>query len=131
MGEVAANIESRVSLEDHLRALNEKASKSELSLLAQEKVSFADLKRHLGNLERGVGSDGLSSQNLNPTSLQNQRQMDYFEEELARLRSHVEDAQHQIMTLNRQQPDQSSSFGGKMGQKLAEIEEKLTEKANK
>lgn len=34
MGEVAANIESRVSIEDHLRALNEKASKSELSLLA-------------------------------------------------------------------------------------------------
>ena len=101
MGEVAANIESRVSLEDHMRALNEKASKSELSLLAQEKVSFADLKRHLGSLERGLGSDGLSSQNLNPTSLHQQRQMDHFEEELARLRSHVEDAQHQIMALNR------------------------------
>ena len=47
MAEVAANIESKVSIEDYRIALDEKLSRAELNLRMQEKVSYEDMKRYV------------------------------------------------------------------------------------
>ena len=64
MAEVASNIESRVSLEEHRRALDEKASKADLAMRLQEKVSFEDMKRYVSLNGGGANTD--SAARLNP-----------------------------------------------------------------
>ena len=56
MAEVAANIESKVSIEDYRIALDEKLSRGDLSLRLQEKVSYEDMKRYVAlNINGTVG----------------------------------------------------------------------------
>ena len=47
MQEIATNIESRVGLDEHRRALDEKVSKADLAMRLQDKVSFEDMKRYI------------------------------------------------------------------------------------
>jgi hypothetical protein len=47
MAEVAANIESRVSLEEHRIAIDEKASKADLAMKSKEMVTFDAMKLYV------------------------------------------------------------------------------------
>ena len=47
MGEIAANIESKTSIDEFRAALDDKITRAELSLRIQEKVSFDDMKRYV------------------------------------------------------------------------------------
>ena len=55
MAEVAANIESKVSIEDYRIALEEKLSRTEITIRMQEKVSYDDMKRYVA-LNAGAGA---------------------------------------------------------------------------
>lgn len=55
MAEVAANIESKVSIEEFRMAMDDKLSRSELSSRIQEKVSFEDMKRYIALNGGGAG----------------------------------------------------------------------------
>ena len=57
MAEVAANIESKVSIEEHRLSVDDRVSRGEFSTRLQEKVSFEDMKRYVA-LNGGRGSDG-------------------------------------------------------------------------
>ena len=62
MAEVAANIESKVSIEDYRIALDEKLSRSELNLRMQEKVTYDDMKRYVSaNAAASASNDGSAS----------------------------------------------------------------------
>ena len=58
MAEVAANIESKVSIEEYRIAIDEKLSRSELSLRLQEKVNYEDMKRYVGLNANGGKAGG-------------------------------------------------------------------------
>ena len=58
MAEVAANIESKVSIEEYRIAMDEKLSRSELSLRLQEKVNYEDMKRYVGLNANGGKTGG-------------------------------------------------------------------------
>lgn len=49
MAEVAANIESKVSIEDFKIAVEQKLAQSDLALRMQEMVSFEDMKRYVAS----------------------------------------------------------------------------------
>ena len=132
MAEVAANIESRVSLEEHRQALDEKASKSDLQLYMQEKVSFDDLKKYMGSNGGSDGKGGLGG----GTGPGGDRHFELVEEEMRRLKDRVEDTYHQLQSVRQMGGGPSSSrdflsFQKEVNAKFIEIEEKLTEKANK
>ena len=65
MAEVAANIESKVSIEEYRIAMDEKLSRSELSLRLQEKVNYEDMKRFVAN-GSGAAGDHQSSGVIGP-----------------------------------------------------------------
>lgn len=50
MGEIAANIESRIQYDDVKRMLEEKVSRSDLHFQLQNKPSFDDLKQIMDNI---------------------------------------------------------------------------------
>ena len=71
MAEVAANIESKVSIEDYRIALEEKLSRTENTLRMQEKVSYDDMKRYVAlNAGANGANPGEATANggANPTS---------------------------------------------------------------
>lgn len=78
MAEVAANIESRVSLEEHRIALDEKVSKADFAMRIGEKVTFEDMRQFIAQ-HGGVSRDS----NINP----NERNMDFFETDLRRIKT--------------------------------------------
>ena len=98
----------------------------------QEKVSFEDLKKYMsmngGNDSKG-GVDG-------GTGLGGNRRLELVEEEMRRLKDRVEDSYHQLQSLRQMGGGPSSSrdvvsFQKEVNAKFIEVEEKLTEKANK
>ena len=122
MAEVAGNIESKVSIDEQRQAREDKVSKDDLAFYLQEKVSLEDLKKYVG------GSEG--------AHFGGERQNDFVEEELNRLRQKLEDTYHQVQSLSKLGGGPSSSrdlasFQKQVDQKFIEVEEKLTEKANK
>ena len=76
MAEVAANIESKVSIET-----------------MQEKVSYDDMKRYVA-LNAGAGAN--SGDQKSPLA---NRQFEVIDEELRKLKEKVEDTYHQVQSL--------------------------------
>ena len=89
MAEVAANIESRVSFDEHRKALEEKASRSDLHLYLQDKVSFEDLKKYMNS----NGSDG---QNRTGAS---ERNLELLEDQVRRMKDKLDDTYDQLQSL--------------------------------
>ena len=86
MAEVAANIESRVSFDEHRTALQEKASRSDLNLLLQDKVSFEDLKKYM-NLNGGGGGTGTGA---------SERNLELLEDQVRRMKDKLDDTYNQL-----------------------------------
>ena len=95
MAEVAANIESRVSLDEHRRALEEKASRSDLQLYLQDKVSFEDLKKYMSMNGGNDGKGGFGG----GAGLGGDGHLEMVEEEMRRLKDKVEDTYHQLQSM--------------------------------
>ncbi len=136
MTEIAVNIESKVSIEEFRAALDEKLTRSELSLRMQEKVSFEDMKRYIslnGGVIGGETSGNGPAAGQGPMS---KRQFELINEEIRRLKEKVEDTFHQVQSLRQigggpsSQRDHSS-FQKEVNAKFIEIDAKLTDKANK
>ena len=95
MAEVAANIESKVSLQEY---------RQELSLRMQEKVSFEDMKRyvtlHGATTQGGSANDaGSNASGQNTGGPMMNRQFELVDEEMRRLREKVEDTYHQVQSM--------------------------------
>ena len=93
MAEIAANIESKVNLEEYRVAMGDKLSRTELTSRLQEKVSFEDMKRYVAlNATGGMASsaDGKSGV-AGPMA---DRQFEIIDEELRRLKERLEDTHH-------------------------------------
>ena len=58
MAEVAANIESKVSIDEYRAAIEDRITRSELSMRMQEKVSFEDMKRFVSLSNHNGSTDG-------------------------------------------------------------------------
>ena len=88
MAEVAANIESKVSLQEY---------RQELSMRMQEKVSFEDMKRYvtLHGATTNAGGSNADAGSENTGGPMN-RQFELVDEEMRRLREKVEDTYHQV-----------------------------------
>ena len=86
MAEVAANIESRVGFDEHRKALEEKASRSDLNLYLQDKVSFEDLKKYM-NLNGGGGGTGTGA---------SERNLELLEDQVRRMKDKLDDTYNQL-----------------------------------
>jgi hypothetical protein len=93
MAEIASNIESRVSLDEHRRALDEKASKADLTMRLQERVTFEDMKRFV--VQNGAGGRSDFGENKNP----NERNLEFMDDEMRRIKSRVDETFHEIQSL--------------------------------
>ena len=113
MSEVVHNIESRTSVADVKRIVDERVAKVDLNHLVQDKVSFDDLSQFIRNGELNGGNLGRQQTQLGG----NQKSME-LEQELGKLRSKLEET---LNIVGRIQPPISA----------AELEERLSEKANK
>lgn len=111
MLEVVQNIESRASISEVKRLVDERVSKIDLSHMVKDKVSFDDLYQYIknGNMHNG---------NKQVQNGGNQKSVLEFEQELVKLRQKLEET---LNIVSRIQPPIS----------LSEIEERLSEKANK
>ena len=91
MAEVAANIESKVSIEEYRIAMDEKNAR------LQDKVSFEDMKRYmaLNGAGASLGGDGAG----NAGGPMANRQFELIDEEMRRLKEKVEDTFHQVQSL--------------------------------
>ena len=87
MAEVAANIESRVGFDEHRKALDEKASRSDLHLYLQDKVSFEDLKKYM-NLNGGA--DGQTK------TITSDRNVELLEDQVKRMKDKLDDTYNQL-----------------------------------
>ena len=87
MAEVAANIESRVGFDEHRKALDEKASRSDLHLYLQDKVSFEDLKKYM-NLNGG--GDGQTK------TITSDRNVELLEDQVKRMKDKLDDTYNQL-----------------------------------
>ena len=126
MAEVAANIESRVGFDEHRKALEEKASRSDLNLYLQDKVSFEDLKKYM-NLNGGGGGTGTGASDRN---------LELLEDQVRRMKDKLDDTYNQLQSIRQTGGGPSlsrdlSDFQKNVNSKFGEIDEKLTEKANK
>ena len=126
MAEVAANIESRVGFEEHRKDLAEKASRSDLNLYLQDKVSFEDLKKYM-NLNGGGGGTGTGV---------SERNLELLEDQVRRMKDKLDDTYNQLQSIRQTGGGPSlsrdlSDFQKNVNSKFGEIDEKLTEKANK
>lgn len=95
MAEVAANIESKTSIEEFRVALDDKITRAELSQRMQEKVSFEDMKRYV-SLQGGSNDAAKGGSDSGPatTGQMANRQFELIDEELRRLKDKVEDTFH-------------------------------------
>jgi soluble cytochrome b562 len=115
MAEVAAHIESRVSFEDAKRMLEDKVSRADFHFQIQNKPSFDDIKTMMDQMA------------VSP-------QQEMFEDELTKMRTRIEELYKEVS-----RKANSTGAGSKevqaltttVEQRLAELEEKLDEKANK
>ena len=129
MQEIATNIESRVGLDEHRRSLDEKASKADLAMRLQEKVSFEDMKRYVA---LNGGKEQFSDEKRNPS----ERNLDLIDDEMRRLKQRVEETFHEMQSMKQIGGGPSSSrdltaFQKEVNQKLTDLDEKLSDKANK
>ena len=92
MAEVAANIESRVGFDEHRKALDEKASRSDLHLYLQDKVSFEDLKKYM-NLNGGGGGDGQTK------TIASDRNVELLEDQVKRMKDKLDDTYNQLQSI--------------------------------
>ena len=90
MAEVAANIESRVGFDEHRQALDEKASRSDLHLYLQDKVSFEDLKKYM-NLNGG--GDGQTK------TITSDRNVELLEDQVKRMKEKLDDTYNQLQSI--------------------------------
>ena len=89
MAEVAANIESRVSLEEHRIAIDEKCSKADLAMRLKDKISFDDMKLYVAQHAGRPTGDRFESN-------ANERNLDMFEDDMRRLKARLDDTYHEV-----------------------------------
>ena len=94
-------------------------------------MSFEDLKKYMSG-----GNDGKGGFSGGGAGLGDDRHLELVEEEMRRLKDRVEDTYHQLQSMRQMGGGPSSSrdflgFQKEVNAKFIEIEEKLTEKANK